>query len=176
MKPRAIAKSISATRILFVSNAVKPFVLCRLQFHPYPCPGALLHIASKFRLKEFVPIAVKTKMKHNLYKSILIFLLLAGTLSLTTGIDQYVHTLVCHHTTHCNTESHGLQLSAHHESDQHSCSLCQFFACGYYQSLSCDSFNIAIPPAPALWETTADTSMPAAAVVLGKISRAPPVI
>jgi hypothetical protein len=116
-------------------------------------------------LHEMRPINIKT---------FFILLILVGAVCLTTGIDQYVHILVCHTFSHHHTDSNKDHSSDH--SDEQHCPICQFFVGGHNQLIICDYCEVLIDPIPVLWGIPCDTIVFSATPVLGKISRAPPVV
>jgi hypothetical protein len=115
-------------------------------------------------------------MKQTAIKTIFMLLILAGVVCLTTGIDQYMHILVCHHESHFHTKLPTDKSSHQSDSDEQHCPICQFFICGQNQSVVCDCFQVAIDPAPALSGIPGHTFVFITAPVFCKICRAPPTV
>jgi hypothetical protein len=107
-------------------------------------------------------------------KTFFILLVLAGAVCLTTGIDQYIHILVCHHESHCHTDSPADNSSGHSDSEEQHCPVCQFFVSGQNLSVACECCELIINPAPALWGMPENTITLVTETVYDKISRAPP--
>jgi hypothetical protein len=124
-------------------------------------------------LKAFVPVVIQAEMKQTEIRTIFTLFILVGTVCLTTGVDRCLHILVCHHQSHSHTELPGEKPSHHSDSDEQHCSVCQFFACGCYQTLP-QTLEVIINPAAALWGMPENTITLVTKTVYDKTSRAPP--